>query len=163
MRRNAWITYALAAAVLGLDQASKAWVLTLPEQVSMEVFWPLQFTRIWNSGISFGLFQVGHDVVRWGMTLFNLGVGVLLAVWAFRPVRLPLALGFGLLIGGAVGNALDRIRLGAVVDFIDVQRLGFFPWIFNVADAAITLGAILLLLDSLRPERPATPEAPSSD
>ena len=163
MSRNALIAYALAIALLVLDQITKAWALSLPEQTSVEVFWPLQFTRIWNNGISFGLFQAGHEAVRWGMTAFNLGVGVLLAVWALRPVRLPLALGFGLLIAGAVGNAIDRIRFGAVIDFIDVQRLGFFPWIFNVADAAITLGAILLLLDSLRPERPATPEAASSD
>jgi len=62
-------------------------------------------------------------------------------------------------IGGAVGNAVDRARFGAVVDFIDVQRLGFFPWIFNIADSGITIGVILLLLDSLRKERPATPDA----
>ena len=60
-----------------------------------------------------------------------------------------------MVIGGAIGNVIDRIRFGAVVDFIDVSRLGFFPWIFNVADAAITVGIILLLLDMLRQENRA--------
>ena len=65
------------------------------------------------------------------------------------------AVGLAFVIGGAVGNAIDRARFGAVVDFIDVQRLGFFPWIFNIADSGITIGVILLLLDSLRPQRAA--------
>ena len=155
--RNAWLAYALAIVVILLDQGSKSWVMAnLAEQASMEVRWPLQVTRIWNQGVSFGFFQAGHDLVRWGMVAFNLGVAMLLGVWALGRIRLPLALGFGLLIGGAIGNAIDRIRFGAVIDFIDVQRLGFFPWIFNVADSAITVGVILMLLDSLRPERPAS-------
>jgi signal peptidase II len=62
------------------------------------------------------------------------------------------ALGLGLVMGGAVGNNLvDRLRFGRVVDFIDVSGLGFFPWVFNVADSAITVGVILLLLDSVWP------------
>ena len=155
--RNAWLAYALAIVVILLDQVSKSWVMAnLAEQASMEVLWPVQFTRIWNQGVSFGFFQAGHDLVRWGMVAFNLGVAMLLGVWALGRIRLPLAFGFGLLIGGAIGNAIDRIRFGAVIDFIDVQRLGFFPWIFNVADSAITVGVILMLLDSLRPERPAS-------
>lgn len=152
--RNAWLTYGVALVVLILDQASKAWALSLPEQGAVEVLWPLQFTRIWNNGVSFGLLQADHDLVRWGMTVFNLGVAGVLAYWARSRARWPLALGFGLLIGGAIGNAIDRVRFGAVVDFIDVQRLGFFPWIFNVADSGITVGVILLLIDMLRPEQP---------
>ena len=154
--------FALAAGLIAVDQLSKAWALKLPEQMVVDVAWPLQFTRIWNEGVSFGLFQAGHDVVRWGFVAFSLGVALLLANWARAQTRGLPSLGLGMVIGGALGNAIDRIRFGAVVDFIDVQRLGFFPWIFNVADSAITLGVILLLLDSLRPERPATPEAPSS-
>ena len=79
-------------------------------------------------------------------------VAAVLAVWLRKAVRWPAALGVGLVIGGAVGNAIDRARFGAVVDFIDVQRIGFFPWIFNVADSAITVGVILLLIDSVRPQ-----------
>ena len=127
--------------------------MRLPERATQEVVWPLQFTRIWNEGVSFGLMQADHDVIRWGLVVFSCGVAILLAFWARSQTRLLPALGLGLVIGGAIGNAIDRAHFGAVVDFIDVQRLGFFPWIFNIADSAITIGVILLLLDSLRPQR----------
>ena len=156
--RWGWRAYAIAAVVLILDQLTKYWILSvvrLAEGDTIEVFWPLQFTRIWNEGVSFGLLQTQHDLVRWGMVAFNVGVGLLLAFWAKSQVRLLPAVGLGVLIGGAIGNAIDRARFGAVVDFIDVQRLGFFPWIFNIADSGITIGVICILLDSLRRERPA--------
>lgn len=157
--RIGWTAYAIAVAVLGLDQLSKYWimeVLRLPEYATQEVFWPLQFTRIWNQGVSFGLLQAGNDFVRWGMVAFNLGVALLLIRWVWRgQMRMLAAVGYGMLIGGAIGNAIDRALFGAVIDFLDVQRLGFFPWIFNIADAGITVGVILFLLDSLRRERPA--------
>ena len=157
--RIGWTAYAIAVIVLSLDQLSKYWimeVLRLPEYATQEVFWPLQFTRIWNQGVSFGLLQAGNDFVRWGMVAFNLGVALLLIRWAWRGQMRPLAaVGYGMLIGGAIGNAIDRALFGAVIDFLDVQRLGFFPWIFNIADAGITVGVILFLLDSLRRERPA--------
>ena len=153
-----WAAYALALGVLVADQLTKHWILAviaLPERASMPVFGPLQFTRIWNQGVSFGLFQAGHDLVRWGFVVFSVIVAGLLAGWAAKQARLLPALGLGLIVGGAIGNAIDRARFGAVVDFIDVQAIGFFPWIFNIADAAITIGVIALLLDSLRRERPA--------
>ena len=157
--RIGWTAYAIAVIVLSLDQLSKYWimeVLRLPEYATQEVFWPLQFTRIWNQGVSFGLLQAGNDFVRWGMVAFNLGVALLLIRWVRRgQIRMLAAVGYGMLIGGAIGNAIDRALFGAVIDFLDVQRLGFFPWIFNVADAGISVGVILFLLDSLRRERPA--------
>ncbi len=163
--RNGWTAYAIAAVVIVLDQLTKYWILTvlrLPEYATHEVFWPLQFTRIWNQGVSFGMLQASQDLVRWGLVVFSIAVAILLAAWARSQARLLPALGLGLVIGGAVGNAVDRARFGAVVDFIDVQRLGFFPWIFNVADSGITIGVILLLLDSLRKERPVAQD-PSPD
>jgi signal peptidase II len=153
--RIGWMAYAIALVVIALDQASKVWimeVLRLPEYVPHEVVWPLQFTRIWNQGVSFGLLQAGHDAVRWALVIFSLGVAAFLANWARSNTRLFLGIGLGLVMGGAIGNAIDRTRFGAVVDFLDVSRLGFFPWIFNVADAAITVGVIVLLLDTLRGE-----------
>ena len=161
--RNAWIAYGLAVVVIVLDQLSKYWIFSvvrLPEGATMEVFGPLQFTRIWNPGVSFGLLQAEHDLVRWGMVAFNLGVAALLISWVRTQNRFLSAAGLALLIGGAVGNAIDRARFGAVIDFIDVQRIGFFPWIFNIADAAITIGIIAFLLDSLR--RDARPDALAS-
>ncbi len=153
--RQGWSAYALAAAVVVVDQITKALILGLPERLSQPVVGPLQFTRIWNEGVSFGLLQAGQDLVRWGLVAFSVGVAVLLAFWARNQDRRLSAVGLGLVMGGAIGNAIDRARFGAVVDFIDVQRIGFFPWIFNVADSGITIGVILLLLDSLRKERPA--------
>ena len=153
--RIGWMAYAIALVVIALDQASKVWimeVLRLPEYVPHEVVWPLQFNRIWNQGVSFGLLQAGHDAVRWALVVFSLGVAAFLASWARSNTRLFLGIGLGLVMGGAIGNAIDRTRFGAVVDFLDVSRLGFFPWIFNVADAAITVGVIVLLLDTLRGE-----------
>jgi signal peptidase II len=88
--------------------------------------------------------------------VFALGVALVLAVSARRQVRWLPAAGLGLIMGGAVGNAIDRVRFGAVVDFIDVSGLGFFPWIFNVADSAVTVGVVLLLVDNLFPGRDRT-------
>ena len=156
--RSGWAAYALATAIIVADQLSKFWimdVLRLPEHAPLQVFGPLQLQRIWNRGFSFGLFQAPNEIARWGMVAFSVAVAVLLTLWARRAGRLLTAAGLGLLIGGAIGNAIDRARYGAVVDFIDVQRIGFFPWIFNVADIAINVGVALLLLDSLRRETPA--------
>ena len=153
--RNGWLAYGIGVSVIILDQITKIVVLGLPERVSQPLFGPLQLTRIWNGGVSFGLFQASHDLVRWGFVVFSVIVAMLLAAWARSQVRLLPAAGLGLVIGGALGNAIDRARFGAVVDFVDVTAIGFFPWIFNVADSAITVGVVLLLLDSLRRERPA--------
>lgn len=157
--RIGWTAYMIALVVLIMDQATKYWimeVLRLPEYGTQAVFWPLQFTRIWNRGVSFGLFQAGHDLIRWGMVAFNLGVALLLISWVRKgQLRILAAIGYGMLIGGAIGNAIDRAIFGAVIDFVDVSRLGFFPWIFNVADVGITVGVMLFLLVSFRGE-PAT-------
>jgi len=153
-----WRAYAIAVVTLILDQLTKYWIVSvvaLPVGASVEVFGPLQWTRIWNEGVSFGLFQAQHDLMRWAMVGFSIAVGVVLAFWARNQTRWVLGVGLGLLIGGALGNAIDRAIFGAVIDFIDVSRLGFFPWIFNVADSGITVGVVLMLLDGFRRERPA--------
>ena len=155
----------LAAAVLAVDQAVKAWILyglDLPSRFSLPVFGPLRFTMVWNEGVSFGFLQARHDLVRWGLTLFALAVALALAAWARRADRRLLGTALGLIIGGAVGNAIDRARFGAVADFIDVSALGFFPWVFNVADSAITIGVMLMLADSFRKETPTPPNSSTS-
>jgi signal peptidase II len=152
-----WRAYAVAAVTLILDQLTKYWivsVMALPVGATVEVFGPLQWTRIWNEGVSFGLFQAQHDLMRWAMVGFSVLVAVFLIVWVRNQSRAVLAVGLGLLIGGALGNAIDRAIFGAVIDFIDVSRIGFFPWIFNVADSGITVGVILMLLDGFRKDRP---------
>ncbi|MDP3175992.1 MAG: signal peptidase II [Phenylobacterium sp.] len=155
--RYGWQAYILATAVLALDQAVKHWVLNglnLGALGAVQVAGPLHLTLVWNRGVSFGLFHADRELMRWALAAFSLIVAVVLVVWARRSERSIVGAGLGLIIGGAIGNAVDRVRFGAVVDFIDVSRL-YFPWVFNVADAAITVGVGLLLLDSVRKERTA--------
>ncbi|WP_235528669.1 MULTISPECIES: signal peptidase II [unclassified Phenylobacterium] len=150
--------YGLAAFVILADQLSKYWILyvyDLPSRFSTPIAGPFSLTMVWNRGVSFGLFRADADLARWLLTIFSIGVAIALAIWVRKTDRPLLSLGLGLVIGGAIGNAIDRIRFGAVVDFLDFQRLGFFPWVFNVADSAITVGVVFLLLDSLRKESAA--------
>jgi signal peptidase II len=148
--RLAWTAYAIAIVTIVLDQISKAWILatlgTAPG-ASQQVAGPFYLTLVQNFGMSFGLFR-GSELSRWMLTLFSAAVVIGLAIWARKAVKPLVAAGIGFIIGGAFGNNLiDRIRYGYVVDFIDVSRL-HFPWVFNVADSAITVGVALLLLDS---------------
>lgn len=153
-----WAAYGLAAFVIVADQLAKYWILyvyDLPSRFSTPIAGPFSLTMVWNRGVSFGLFRADADLVRWLLTIFSIGVAIALAIWVRKAHRPLLGVGLGLVIGGAIGNAIDRIRFGAVVDFLDFQRLGFFPWVFNVADSAITVGVVFLLLDSLRKESAA--------
>ena len=153
-----WAAYALALAVIAADQASKL-VLTGPLGLAAHgqiLFLPpwLNFTYVANTGVSFHLFA-GGDLSRWGLSLFSLVVAGALAWWARRADKAIGAAGLGLIIGGAIGNAIDRLRLGHVIDFLDATGL-HFPWVFNGADSAITAGVALLLLESLlAPKSPA--------
>ncbi|MDR3513993.1 MAG: signal peptidase II [Caulobacteraceae bacterium] len=144
------MAYAVAAAVVVLDQASKAWILgpfDLPERGVVEVLPVFRLSMVWNPGVSFGLLAAKGDLGRWLLVAFAAAVVVALAVWARRSVRLVSALAVGLVMGGAIGNnILDRVRFGAVADFLDFSGLGF-KWVFNVADSAITVGVILLLIE----------------
>lgn len=150
-----WTAYALALFVIIADQLSKHWILfvyDLPSRFSVPIAGPFSLTMVWNRGVSFGLFRADADLVRWLLSAFSIIVAIVLAVWARKTERPFMAVGLGLVIGGAIGNVIDRIRFGAVADFLDFQRLGFFPWVFNVADSAITIGVVFLLLDSMRKE-----------
>jgi signal peptidase II len=147
-----WTALVLALAVIVADQGVKHWildVLRLEPGQTVAFAGPIRLTGVWNAGVSFGLLQAHHDLARWLLVSFSLIVAVVLVFWVRRSTRPLFAISLGLIIGGAVGNAIDRVRLGAVADFIDATRL-FFPWIFNVADSAITVGICLLLVDMLR-------------
>ena len=143
--RIAWTAYGFALVVVVLDQLTK-WLmldaLSLRE-VGRVFFLPpvLNFSYVENTGVSFGLFGGGE--ARWALTLFSLAVSGFLAWWATRTDRRILISAIGLVIGGAIGNAVDRLRFGYVVDFVDVSGTGVCPWVFNVADAAITVGVVL--------------------
>ncbi|HEX4183262.1 MAG TPA: signal peptidase II [Caulobacteraceae bacterium] len=155
--RLGWAAYAIAGIVILADQLSKAWILgpfDLPERGPVDVLPVLRLTMVWNHGVSFGLLNSHGDVGRWALVLFETAVAIALAVWARRNDRPILALALAMIMGGALGNVIDRVRFGAVVDFIDVTPL-HFPWVFNLADSAINIGVALLLWDALTSSGPA--------
>jgi len=139
-----------AMVVFLLDQSSKWAVvvgLDLRHRLSIDVLPPLlNFRMAWNEGINFGLFGGGGDAQRWALVTLALVISAALAVWAVRqPGRLaPIAC--GVIIGGAIGNAIDRVIWGAVADFLNVSCCGFDnPYSWNIADAAIFLGVVALV------------------
>ena len=155
--RITYAAYGFAAVVIVLDQLTKAWMLYglhLREVGQVQVLPPiLNFSYVLNTGVSFGLF--GGGAGRWILSIFSIAVAIALAFWARRADRRVLITAIGLVMGGAIGNVIDRIRFGGVVDFIDFSGTGLFPWVFNVADSAITVGVILLIIDSFISERAA--------
>jgi signal peptidase II len=145
------LAYGLASAVVVLDQLSKSWVIGALDGAhgaSIGVWGPLRFTLVLNGGVSFGLLQGDGSWVRWMLAAFELAVVIFLGFWVRRAGRPLSGLAVGLIMGGAMGNAVDRLRFGYVVDFVDVQRL-YFPWVFNLADSAISVGVVLLLAENL--------------
>ena len=168
--RIAWAAYGFALLIIVLDQLTKAWVLgsadvsdpaLIPAGYRFAEVIPGVFnlTMVRNTGVSFGL--LGGGEARWFLSVFSVVVAAGLAWWATKADRRLLATAIGLVIGGAVGNAIDRIQYGYVVDFLDFSGTGVFPWVFNVADSAITVGIVLLVLDSVMSERkPAVGAAP---
>jgi len=141
----------VALLCLALDQVSKLWILHGTDlesggRIALAPF--AEFVLVWNRGISYGLFQQDADLGRWLLAAFQLGAAVLLSVWLARTARRLTAFGLALIIGGAIGNAIDRIAYGAVVDFVHLY-VGNFSWyVFNIADAAIVAGIAVLLYDS---------------
>ncbi|MBL8557145.1 MAG: signal peptidase II [Hyphomonadaceae bacterium] len=151
----------LAAGVFVLDQASKYWVLEvlkfsppgcLETHIGcrkIEVSGIFDLTMVWNYGVSFGMLKAGDGLARWALVILSLGIAGFFVWWMRTATRSLTGWALGLVVGGALGNVVDRIRFGAVADFLDFSGL-WFPWVFNVADAAITVGAALLALDFLR-------------
>lgn len=141
----------LILVVLGLDQASKYWVLNHLNLLTIgkiEISPIFDLTMVWNYGVSFGALKAHADWQRWGLVAMSGVIATVFAVWLFKAERRQTFIALALVIGGAIGNLIDRVRFGAVADFLNFEGL-FFPWVFNVADAAITIGAILLAIDML--------------
>ena len=150
---------AVAAILFVVDQASKLYVhdLLVAEGTSVREIWPfLNLVTVWNRGISFGLFNVAEGIVRWGFVGLGAVVIAGLLAWLARIEDRLIGFALGLAIGGAAGNLADRVRFGAVFDFIDVHAFGWHFWIFNLADAGISLGAAALLIGGLLGHRPRT-------
>jgi signal peptidase II len=147
-----WIVYATAALAIVLDQVSKFWVtriLDLEYRPPIEVLPIFRLSMVHNQGVSFGLFKAHADTMRWVLVVLSVVIVALLVGWARKVERRITAVALGLIIGGAIGNNwIDRVRFGWVIDFLDFSGL-HFPWVFNIADSAISIGVVLLLADSL--------------
>jgi signal peptidase II len=169
--------FVLSLVVLIADQSSKAAVLSHFDALTRcpngspasvlcdEPFMPLiNLTMVWNPGVSMGMIQHGTELARWGITLVTALITLVVGWWLTRERDPVQRFAFALVLGGAIGNIIDRVRFGAVADFIrftpDLPLIGQF-WVFNVADAAISLGVVLLLLRSFWPQRkPVEPASP---
>ena len=159
-RPTALIWLLLSAVVIVLDQITKVWALArLDYGMPIEVLPVLNWTLVYNTGAAFS-FLADHDGwQRWLFSGLAVGISALLTHWLWKLPRgdwreaLPLSL----IIGGALGNLIDRVRFGYVVDFIDVHwGSEHFP-AFNIADSAISIGAVLMVLNLLFPARAAAP------
>lgn len=151
-RHSPFVWLALAALVVVLDAWTKQWAanaldLYRPQHVTAWLNWTLAH----NFGAAFSMLSDAGGWQRWLFTALAVGVTAFLLVWLFRLRRgeWRVGLGLGLVIGGAVGNLIDRVTLGYVVDFIDVHYAGWHWPAFNVADSAISCGVAVLLIDAL--------------
>ncbi|MET0741995.1 MAG: signal peptidase II [Microvirga sp.] len=141
----------VALVTLVLDQATKLYtffVFDLPvkEPVALGPF--LNLIVVWNRGVSYGLFQQSTEAGRWILILVSVVASIGLTVWITRTRGRMLAASLGLVVGGAIGNVIDRLVFGAVFDFIQLHAGSFSWYVFNVADAAIVAGVAGLLYDS---------------
>ncbi|WP_231711386.1 signal peptidase II [Xanthobacter dioxanivorans] len=149
-RRRIVFGLLVALLVLVADQATKSLVIAWAER------WPAQlhpvtpfldFVALWNYGISYGLFPQG-ETGRWVLVAIKVVAALLFSVWLTRARGRLEALALGMLIGGAIGNAVDRVVYGAVFDFISLHAFGYRWYVFNVADVAVVVGVGLLLYDA---------------
>jgi signal peptidase II len=143
-----------ATVVLAADQASKWWILEvihLPEVGQIVLFPVLNLTMVWNRGVTFGLLNGFGQWSSVALAGVALAVVAALGVWLRRAESTLVAMALGTIAGGAVSNVIDRLRFGAVVDFIHAHVGGWSWYVFNLADAAIVCGVAALVLESLLP------------
>jgi signal peptidase II len=148
--RNGMVGFSVAAVVFVLEQITK-WIVLGPLDlrnvllIQILPIFDLNYTE--NHGISLGLFQAQSDAMRWVLVAVTAAIAVGVAVWITREKLRGEQVALGMVLGGALGNILDRVRHGYVVDFADLHFGTFRPFfIFNVADAAISIGVVILLL-----------------
>jgi signal peptidase II len=142
----------IALLVVLLDQAHTAWMLYVYDigakgSVALTPFFDL--VLVWNQGISYGLLQQHSGIGRLALILFAFVASIALTVWLARITTPVAAAAVGLIIGGAIGNVIDRIVYGAVADFFSFHAFGFEWYVFNIADTAIVAGVVGLLYESL--------------
>ena len=147
---------AVAVATAAIDQGTKLWLLyvfDIQARIPVRITPFLDLVLVWNKGISYGLFQQQGVLGQWILLAIKAVAVMLLAIWLARSGSRLTAVALGLIIGGAIGNAIDRLHWPGVMDFVlfHVETTGFtFRWyVFNLADAAIVAGVVGLLYESL--------------
>jgi len=145
--------FGLAAAILIADQISKYWiiaVLQLPMRGLIEVTSFFNLRWVENYGVSMGFLVAGSNRDRWLLVAATAAIAIGITIWLWREKGRPDAIALALVLGGAMGNIVDRTRLGYVADFLGPHIGGWYPFlVFNVADAAITIGVVILVLRAL--------------
>ncbi|MGH1397910.1 MAG: signal peptidase II [Alphaproteobacteria bacterium] len=145
-------TFLIALTILVADQVSKIWMLDfliggdVTRFNSVEVLPFFNLVTVWNQGVSFGLFSNDTDIGPYLLIALSVIIAVGFAVWAFRTQDKFHHIGIAMVIGGAIGNVIDRFRFGAVFDFLDVHVAGYHWPAFNIADSAICVGVFILML-----------------
>ena len=144
------IAFAIVLLIIVLDQLTKYLIETsLPYAQAQQVFPGFDLLRVYNTGAAFSFLGDAGGWQRWALAAISFVVSVVLAVWLWRLPRRQFLLGLALslILGGALGNLYDRVVLGHVIDFISVYVSDWRFATFNIADAAISIGAVLLVLD----------------
>ena len=161
------IGLAVAVLLFAADQASKWWileVLRLPELRTVPVLelgpFGLDLSMVWNRGVTFGLLSGDGPWNHLVLALLAAGIAVFLLRWLARAETPGVAVALGSVIGGAVGNVVDRLRFGAVVDFVDAHAWGWHWYVFNIADAGIVCGVAALIGDALFRRAPEAKQVP---
>jgi signal peptidase II len=162
IRRNRRLGLLVALIVFVIDQAAK-WVVRTPLQLeqrqTIEVvpFFTLRWLK--NNGVSMGLLNAESELGRWLLVALTAAIAAFVTFWMWREKRRDDAVALSLVLGGALGNILDRVRLGYVVDYADLHFGDIHPFlVFNVGDAAITIGVLLLLVRALLTRERKVPE-----
>jgi signal peptidase II len=153
-RLGPYVGLGTAVAVIGflLDQVTKFLILfglelEPADRLVLTPFADLVLT--YNRGISYGLFPQDGELGRWTLVILSIAAAILFTIWMLCSRSVIVVLALGLLVGGALGNAVDRMVYGAVVDFVSLHAFGWHWYIFNLADAAIVAGVIGLLYDAI--------------
>lgn len=142
----------VGAAILVSDQLLKLWIVflyDLPSKGRIEVLPFLDLVMVWNRGISYGLFQQDTFLGRAILVLVSVVAAIFILLWLRSPMTRFQAVALGFILGGAIGNGIDRAVYGAVADFVLLHGFGFEWYVFNIADAAIVVGVALILYGSL--------------
>lgn len=157
-------TILLSLFIIIADQISKIWMMMLLFKDDLTAFNRIEvlpffnLVTVWNKGVSFGMFSNDTDIGPYFLVALSLVIVVGFAFWLFRTKSLVNHIGIGLVIGGAIGNVIDRIRFGAVFDFLDFHVAGYHWPAFNLADSAICVGVFILMIYAFLFEKNLQPE-----